>query len=294
MRRIASVLKTSMRLCSGLQTILLGVLIAGPIIVLDFFSPVRLLALSSQVNISQGYHINGPTVDGTLVVTDHDVPGSVVPATFDSANDLVGVIVQAKESLLAVDSSANQTQVATSGVAYALVSDINGSVKTGDRITVSPLTGVGMKATAASRILGLAQSDLDTASGAQTLNAKDKAGQDQKVKVGRILVSINVGFYSGPSDNSSNLIPKPLQEISNTLAGKKVSPFRIILGGGLLLIALIISVILVYAAVRSSIVSIGRNPLSQPAVRKGLTQVLGFVSIILLVTLISVYLILSR
>lgn len=257
-------------------------------------APLGVFAQSSQVNISQGYKLAGAAVDGTLVATDHSASSTVAPATLEHANDLVGVVIQAKESLLAVDSGTNQTQVATSGVAYALVSNINGEVKSGDRITASPLTGVGMKAVSASRVLGIAQSDLLAASGLQTVATKDKTGHNVNVKVGRILVSVNVGYYAGPPDSTHSVIPKSLQDISNALAGKQVSPIRVILSGLLLIIALIISIILVYAAVRSSIVSIGRNPLSQPAVRKGLAQVLGFVIVILLVTLIAVYLILSR
>ncbi len=251
-------------------------------------------ALSSQVNISQGYKLNGSAVSGTLVSTDRTSSNSVTAATQDSSNDLVGVVVQANESLLTVSSGANQSQIAISGVAYALVSNINGDVKTGDRITASPITGIGMKASLAGRILGLAQTDLAAAPGLKTIDTKDKAGHTIHVKVGRILVSVNVGYYAGPAETSHSIIPRPLQDVANALAGKQVSPLRIIFSGSLLLISLIISIILVYGSVRSSIISIGRNPLSQPAVRKGLGQVLGFVGVILLVTLISVYLILSR
>jgi hypothetical protein len=256
--------------------------------------PETALALSSRVNISQGYKLNGTAVNGTLVATDRKAAGTIVPATLDMVNNLVGVIVQDKESLLTVGSGTNQTHVAISGMAYALVSNINGDIRVGDRVTTSPLSGIGMRATNPTRVLGMAQSDLASATDVQTVAAKDKSGKDVSVKVGRVLVSVNIGYYVGPADSSKSFIPKPLQDTANALAGKQVSPIRIIIGGVLLLLSLIISIILVYSSVRSSIISIGRNPLSQPAIRKGLAQVLGFVGVILLVTLISVYLILSR
>lgn len=252
------------------------------------------LAEASQVNISQGYHINGSVVEGSLVAADHSTDNTATPATTANTNDLVGVVVKPDESLLSVTGASGQTQVATSGVAYALVTDLNGAVKTGDHITASPLSGVGMRTTTTGRIIGIAQTDLASAVDIQTVSVKDKDGKTTSAKVGRILVVIDVGYYSGGADASRTVIPKVLQDVTNTIAGKPVSAVRVLLSGFLFLIALVISIILVYGAVRSSIVSIGRNPLSQPAVRKGLAQVLGFVVVILLVTLTAVYFILSR
>jgi hypothetical protein len=51
--------------------------------------------------------------------------------------------------------------------------------------------------------------------------------------------------------------------------------------------------VLLYSAVKSSIISIGRNPLSEKAVQKSIFQI-GFTVLgILLLTLITIYLILT-
>jgi len=52
-------------------------------------------------------------------------------------------------------------------------------------------------------------------------------------------------------------------------------------------------IILLYSAVRSSIISIGRNPLSENAVRKGLLEVGLTVVGVLAFTVIVIYLILT-
>jgi len=59
-----------------------------------------------------------------------------------------------------------------------------------------------------------------------------------------------------------------------------------------LLLAFISIAVLLYSAVKSSIISIGRNPLSEGAVRKSLLQVGLTIIGILLITLITIYLIL--
>lgn len=266
--------------CLGLTLALVGVPIA--------------VAEASQVNISQGFKGNGSVVEGSLAETDPSTANTIIPATSDHAENLVGVVVRTNESLLSVTSSSNDIQVATSGTAYALVSDINGDIKIGDRITASPISGVGMKATTAGRIIGIAQTDFSKVTIRQAVQVKDKSGASKTAQVGRILVLVDISTYTGQIDKTKSIIPSVLQDLSDNLAGKQVSPVRIILGTTVLLIALLISIILVYGAVRSSIVSIGRNPLSQSAVGRGLFQVLGFVVLILLVTLLSVYLILSK
>ncbi|MFI5240650.1 MAG: hypothetical protein ACHQUB_02990 [Candidatus Saccharimonadia bacterium] len=265
---------------------------SGVLVLCALGSIVR--AEASQVNISQGYTVSGSVVEGTLVSNDQNAANTVVPANSGNGDSLVGVVVQNSESLLSVNSSGNQTQVATSGVAYALVSTINGDIKAGDRVSASPIDGIGMKADPGTRILGVAQTAIASASDLTSLAVKDKNGQPTTVKVGHILVLVDVSFYGNTSGGANSGIPAVLQNISNTIAGKPVSTARVIISGLLLIIALVISVSLVYSAVRNSIVSIGRNPLSQPAVRKGLAQVLVFVGVILLVTLISIYFILSR
>jgi hypothetical protein len=248
----------------------------------------------SHVNISQGYRATEPTVAGSLVMFDRGSVDSVKLASVDRSEDLVGVVVQANESLLSVTSSLSQVQVATSGIATALVSNINGDVKRGDRIAASPIRGVGMKTENSTRVLGIAQADLSASTDKEHVEATDLNGKKQSVTMGRVPVLVDISYYNVQTTSVDKYIPPVVRDLSSNIAGKEVSPIRILVSFVLLALALVVSIVMVYGAVRSSIVSIGRNPLSKSAVRGSVLQVLIFVIIVLLVTLISVYFILTR
>jgi hypothetical protein len=196
--------------------------------------------------------------------------------------------------LLTLSSQGTNVHVATGGVALALVTTVNGDIRAGDRIAISPVSGVGMRSTTSGRVLGTAQADFSgTAAEAQEITVTTKAGSPQKAHVGRIPVLIDIGFYAA-APTQDTVVPDQLQRVVDQLVKKSVSPVRIIISIILIFLSLLIVTVLIYGAARNSIISIGRNPLSQPAIRRSLLQVIGMAAGILLVTLISVYLILSR
>lgn len=208
-------------------------------------------------------------------------------ANTDRVNELVGVI--GENSLLEFTSDDKEVKVVTSGVASVLVSDLNGEIKAGDKVTASPIDGVGMKASDSAQIVGTAQVDFDPGNAASR-TITDKEGKSQTVRIGLVAAQINVTYFV-PQDDTS-FLPSFLQNFANSIGGREVSPVRVIVSAILLLIGLISIAVLLYSSVHSSIISIGRNPLSERAVNKSLLEV-GLVTIgILLVTLIAVYLIL--
>lgn len=236
--------------------------------------------------ISQGFATSETNLaTGALMSLSAEGESIVRLANQDNAEELIGVM--GDKALLALDTK--QVQVVTNGVTQTLVSDINGSVRSGDRITASPISGVGMKATESSIVIGTAQADLtDDVSKPTTISGNNG---DQTVRIGSIPAQINVTFYETPADRNSAL-PPFLQDFASGIAGHEVSPVRIILSALILLLALISIAVLLYSAVQSSIISIGRNPLSESAVHKSLWQVGGIVTGILLLTVIAIYLIL--
>jgi hypothetical protein len=92
--------------------------------------------------------------------------------------------------------------------------------------------------------------------------------------------------------NQEGFLPAFLQQTANIVAGKDVSPIRVIVATVVLAIGFMGIVVLLYTSVRSSIASIGRNPLSEIAVQKSLVGVGLFSLGILLFTLIVIFLIL--
>ena len=254
------------------------------------------LALSTTTHavtsISQSYSTKEALPLGSIVSLENNTSDQVVAASSSRVDSLFGVVINANNSLLSLSNDqANQVQIATSGTAQLLVSDINGAISQGDHITASPISGVGMKATGNVRIIGIAQSDLTpTVSSKQSYTDKD--GSKHEVTIGQIPALINVSYYFKEPDKT--IIPSALQNIANSLAGRTVSTLPILIGAAIFLIMLMVVSSIIYSMIRNSIISVGRNPMSQSAVYRNLIYMSGLVLIILAVGLISIYLVLTK
>ena len=121
----------------------LRVLFAGLFTALFLFSLSPVGAASA--NISKSYKSSDQIPNGSLVSLNNQKTDYVIQSNTKNGSKLLGVAVAADESLLAVNPTDGSVQVATSGTAVALVSDLNGSIKVGDQIGVSPFDGIGMK-----------------------------------------------------------------------------------------------------------------------------------------------------
>lgn len=265
------------------------------LLVLFNFLPLSAATNNSNANtssgaIAQGYQTTEKNlVTGAVMSLKTGTAGTVELANTDRVEHLLGVI--GSKALIELSTSDNSVQVVTSGVTDTLVSDLEGDIVTGDRITASPIDGVGMKASATSIVLGTAQTDLKNIKTTEHF-ITDKDGKVHTVHIGLLPVQINVTFFAAPGEKSA-FIPVWLQDLANTLAGKQVSAVRVLIGLVVMLVAFVSIGILLYASVRSSIISIGRNPLSEGGIRKGLLQIGLIVIAILLFTLITLYLILT-
>lgn len=242
--------------------------------------------------LSQGYFISDKASLGSIVSQDSDASDHVSLSTNDNSDSMLGVVIDNGNSLLALTSGkGNQIQVATSGTAQVMVSDINGDIDKGSRITASPIKGVGMSATDNTKVIGIAQDSLDS-SGATQETYTGQDGQKHTVKVGLVPVIINVSyFYKQPN---KTLIPSAIQNIANALAGKTVSAVPILISMGIFIITLIVVVSIIYSMIHSSIISVGRNPMSQTAIYRDVIQLSILVIVILGVALISIYLVLAK
>jgi len=264
----------------SLSGILLGFL-------LIFVSPLGAQGASS---IAQGFQTTDPNVvEGALVSIKSDTPNTVELSNSDNTEHLVGVV--GDRPLIELSNGGSSIQVVTSGVTPALLSDINGDIKPGDKIAASPIEGVGMKATQSGIVIGTAQAELSSVETSErTIRAKD--GKDQTVNIGLVPIQVDTIFYTGTADGSS-FVPSAIQDFANSVAGHEVSAVRVLVAAILLLMLLVSVVVLLYSSVKSSIISIGRNPLSESAVHKSLFQVGLTIVGLLAFTVILVYLILT-
>jgi hypothetical protein len=241
-------------------------------------------------SIAQGFQTDDENVArGALVSLKPNTPNAVELATAQNLDQIIGVV--GENSLIELSNGATTIQVVTSGTTPTLVSDINGAVKTGDKITTSPISGVGMKATTSTLVIGTAQADLAKGK-TENRTVTDKSGKQQTVHVGSVDMQVDKVYYQAPQDQNS-VVPLVWQDFANRLAGHQVSPVRIMLAALLVGLLLVIIAALLYSAVRSSIISIGRNPLSETAVHKSLLEVGLSVVGLLIFTAIVIYLILT-
>jgi hypothetical protein len=260
------------------------------LLVVLFFVTRSIGANVQAAAIAQGFKTDETGVaEGALMSLKPGDAGKVEFANLERAEQLIGVI--GEKPLIQFSDDANSVQIVTGGVTPVLVSNLEGDIVTGDKITVSPINGVGMKAGESGMVVGTAQADFKDMETTEHF-ITDVDGKVHTIRTGLLPAQINVTFFAAVGERS-NYLPAFLQDIANTVAGRQVSSARILIALIVLLVSFISIAVLLYASVKSSIVSIGRNPLSEGSVRKGLLQIGLTVIGILLFTLITIYLVLT-
>lgn len=249
-------------------------------------------AVSAVTSLSQGFSTSEALSMGSIVSLKSNTTDQIVAASSSNADSILGVVINDGSSLLTLSNGQeNQVQVATSGMVSVLVSDINGEIKQGDSITASPVKGVGMKATSNAKVVGIAQGKPANSDDTKQ-TYKDAEGKEHPLRLGEVPVLINVSYYYKQPDKT--IIPSAVQNIANALAGKTVNTTPILISGAIFIITLAVVVSIIYSMIRSSIISVGRNPMSQSAVYRDVIQLSALVLGILAVSLTSIYFILTR
>lgn len=265
----------------------LGVAVVVSVLVLSVAS----LRVEGASSIAQGFSADDPgIVSGALVSLKAGTANAVELSNAENLDRILGVA--GDNSLIELSNGDGAVHVVTTGEALALVSDINGDVKVGDKITASPISGVGMKALAGTLVIGTAQASLSNVD-TETRTITDKEGKSRTVKIGALPLQVDKVFYDVPQEGQSSFVPQALQDFADRLAGRSVSPVRVMIAGFLILFMFVTVAILLYSSVRSSIISIGRNPLSERAVHKSLIQVGLTVGGVMVLTMFIIYLILT-
>lgn len=260
----------------------IGVLVA----VLGLLVP----AAHAVTSLSESYSSKDNLAVGSLVSVMDNQTDMIEASESSNVDNLLGVVIASGSSLLTLSSGKDdQVQVATSGTLPVIVSDINGEIVRGDHVTAGPIKGVGMRATANVRVVGISQGKMTNV---KEQKYKDSDGVEKTMKLGEVPVLVNVAYYF--KEPEKTIVPAAVQNVANSLAGREVGTVPILIAGAIFLIMLIIVASLVYSMIRSSIISVGRNPLSQSAIYRDLVQLSGLVLAILGVGLVSIYLVLTK
>lgn len=233
---------------------------------------------------------------GRIVVLEGDNADTVRPAKQSEVENMFGVTVDPQQIPMRVSREGiqNETYVAVSGTYNVLVSTQDGEIHSGDYLTLSSIDGVAMKAGDQEvTVFGRANDNFtgkDTALGMQTL--KDDSGGTKTVYLGSIPVTIDI--KNNPNHKSTKVnVPDFLEKIGRQIAEKEVSPTRLYISVGIAAVSLIASLAVLYAGVRNSVISIGRNPMSKRSIFRALIEVILTSLLILIVGLFAVYLLLK-
>lgn len=251
--------------------------------------------LAAGGGLSQTFQTKVQFPIGTVVSLSKDNAKGAILADSNNVQALLGTVVGQKDSLIILSDGQNNTQVATSGVFSVRVSNINGDIAIGDKITASPLSGIGMKATFSTKILGVAQASLSSQNkDAKTQTIQDKSSNSTTVIVGQVPVFINITDYIVKDTSASSQVVEGIQSVASNIGGKPVSATRAIIAALILLLAVVLSAVIVYSSVANAIRSIGRNPLSRSSIRRTLLQVVLVVVAIMIAAFSAIFLILRQ
>jgi hypothetical protein len=265
-------------------------------IIVGLFAPVLASVIVAAQAVSQGYGVTGSVQKGMIVQIDPNNTKKVLPLGNKSDKSMLGVVVAANDTVVSLggDSSAYQVYVASTGKYDALVSTQNGNIKAGDIISISALDGIGMKANADQNvILGKALTDFNgsvNVSGTATLATSNGT---KNVSIGFIQIDISISHNPLAVSVSGPPVPAFLRKSGESIAGKPVSTVRLYVSMGVLVVTLFMTASLLYGGVRSSLISIGRNPLAKKSILRGLIQVVVLGLIVFVIGLVAIYLLLK-
>jgi hypothetical protein len=250
-------------------------------------------AVAAAQAVTQAYTAAGDLQQGMIVkLTDKDTSKVevVTPATVTHMQGVVVAPNAAPVTLSPTTPAGQQVYVATSGKYKVLVSDQNGPIKSGDYISISSLAGVGMKAdSSVSVVLGKATANLDNKT---IIGSTNLSGSPQKVNLA--LVPVEIAISHNPLANGAANSPNEwLERTAETIANRHVNPVRLYTALAILVISLVVGVSILYSGIRSSLTSIGRNPLARASILRNLLVVVLSGLLVVVIGLGAVYLLLK-
>lgn len=209
-------------------------------------------------------------------------------ASTDNAVRTVGVVTSEDISTVSISAGDKNVLVETDGEIDAYVSDINGEVRQGDLLEVSPLKGILMKADYVDGIIiGIALEDANLPENESYV--RDLNGYDKKTT---IITKLRISLDQKAISTVTQEVDSSLERLGESIVGKQVSEIRVVIAILLFIMVLIAEGGIIYGAVSSAITSLGRNPLAKDVIRSEMLRVIIVAVSVLLIGLIAVYVIL--
>jgi hypothetical protein len=263
------------------------------ILVLAGLVMLNITGASMAQSVTQGYGTDETLQRGMIVGLKQDDPEKVEPLNVDQLDRILGIVVSANDSPITLSGEQEKVFVATVGRYDVLVSDQEGTINPSDYITISSLNGIGMRATfEQSEVVGRAITGFNGSDSiVGTSELTDTKGNKRTVNIGR--VELDIAVSKNPLAKSAAVTPEWLGKIGQAIAGKSLSPARVYISAAIFVIGAFIAGAILYAGIRSSIIAIGRNPLSKKSILRGLLQVIFTSLIVFIISVVGVYLLLK-
>ena len=239
--------------------------------------------------IARGYQTDDTGIQVGMVValtTDKTQDSKIERATQQNNQRVVGVVTNFDNSFVTVASSKAAVLVESEGEVDAYVSDLGGEVTQGNLLVLSPLKGVLMKAREgeSAPIVGIAAANTSSATKSSSYQV-DVDGTQKSTTIARIRINLN---RQGAASNGSQ-DPSSLAKLGKAVVGREVGETRVLVALILFVIVLIAEGGILYGAISSAIVALGRNPLARKVIRQEMIRVIIVALIVLAVGLGAVY-----
>lgn len=244
---------------------------------------------SNALNISSTYTTNQTIDIGYIVSINHDQ--TVILSDTNNSNNLLGISIKKNSSNISYNSKSSTLDIGTNGIFYGYVSNLNGSINVGDKITASIIEGVGQKATLAGRIIGVAQSSFDSSTKGSI--KKYVNSQYPSVYFGEIPINVSVSDYAGVVNSNPSGIVSKFQNFSSKLFGKKIDQNRALIGLIIFAIGILIAISMISFSLVSTIKNIGRNPLARSEILRYFILILLMILAIISISLITSYVVMT-
>ena len=243
-------------------------------------------------NVTQGYQASGTLQNGMIVRLKPGTATTVEALDQKQETSMYGLVVASADATVSLSSpTQSQVYVATYGQYSALVDTQNGPIKVGDQLVISAISGVAMKSDSKHQVLvGKAlQAFADNSNAEGHL----KISSGETVAMGRIMADIGVTRNPTYSGDVAPGVPHVLIQIARAVTNKPLTALRLYGCLVVLFVALAVSGAILYAGIRTAMVSIGRNPLAKKSILRSLVSVTLMSLIVVFVGLIAVYLLLK-
>ena len=243
--------------------------------------------------LTQGFLATVPVATGSTVSLTKGTSNTVEKTTLENESTLVGVASNSSDSLIGLQSAGSQILVTVSGDANLLVTDLNGEIKPGDKLTVSALSGVAMLFTTdvVSKKIVATAGKAFTSKNADVvkIDIKDANGAKKTVSVGIIPVKLILNDRTSADNKQSQNV---FASFSEKLTGKPTNSLKVVASMVVALGTFVLAGLILNGSVKGSFISLGRNPLSRDSIVNGMLRASILAIVIIAMGLSAAYLIL--